>query len=335
MRSLTFDFLAVERKGDAVNRWLSDLVPRIVAVEPRAILMGILLAVVLALLVVVVGSMVRWLWRLVLRARVRAEFGLASIPASVRIRPTMHTSEGFMELVFPRWRFANRDGTANRRRSANELVRGPSTLVVGGYRMRSLDPFAIYELARQARASGHIVAWTPEERRKAVALERSRRARGVAANAASIAAFFSDRPTDFEEYCAALLRSLGYRARVTPTVRDGGYDLELEYDGVRYIAECKCFSPTTTVGRPHLQKLVGANVTARAQGLIFVTTARYSRDAREYARVSGIQLIDGSGLADLARSAFGEGQDAHVIQGAPLTAAELWSFYPADARPGG
>jgi len=316
-----------------VGEWLSDWADRLMKLDPQAVLVTIALMCAIAVLVYGIGSLISWLWQAALRGRVRAEFGLARIPASVRIRRAHPIDDGHLELAFPTWRYAKRDGTADRRRSRNTLIDAPSTLLLGPYRMRSLDPFAIYDVAGQARAAGHYVPWTPQELHKGSALERTQRAREDTADAAAIAASFADRPTDFEEYCADLLRSFGYRAHVTPKVRDGGYDLELEYEGVRYIAECKCYAPPASIGRPYLQKLVGANVTARAQGLMFLTTASYSRDAQEFARASGIELVDGAKLSALARQAFGEAHLRHKIDGAALTTDELWHFYPADIRP--
>lgn len=102
-------------------------------------------------------------------------------------------------------------------------------------------------------------------------------------------------PEDFEEWCADLFRSKGFKVEVTPKVNDGGYDLYMEKDGISYIVECKCYSDTT-IGRPLLQKLVGANATIRADKCVFITTSSFSAPAKQYAQEQRIWLIDGNQL---------------------------------------
>lgn len=308
--------------------WFEGLVDRLAAVEPRTWLN----LVVMLLLLVGLGHLGKWLVRLVLRAGLSAEFGLTEIPRSIRIRLGFPVPEGDMTLSFPRWLYPNLDGTRDLRRSGNALIRDWSTLALGRYRVRSRNPFEIYQLVRQARDAGHPVAWTLEELDKGRDSERRERLFAEHRSAAQIAATFADNPTGFEHYCAELFRRCGYRVWVTSRTRDGGYDLELERGGVRYIAECKCYT-TTTVGRPELQKLAGANVTARAQGMLFLTTSDYSTDAREYGRTAGITLIDGRELSRLARQVSGSADPSQPIVGAPLTNRDLWRFYPADCRP--
>jgi restriction system protein len=55
------------------------------------------------------------------------------------------------------------------------------------------------------------------------------------------------------------------------------------------------------VGRPEIQKFVGALQGRRARKGIFITTSRFTNDAREYARRidTKVVLIDGDRLTDL------------------------------------
>lgn len=311
-----------------MQAWFGDLVDRLVALEPQAWLV----LVVVVLLLVGFGYLGNWIVGSMLRAGLSAEFGLTDVPHGIRIRLGYRVPEGEMTLSFPRWLYPNRDGTRDRRRSRNALIRDWSTLALGRYRVRSRNPFRGYELCRQAREAGHCVAWTLEEQDKGRSSERRQRLLGDLRSAAQIAARFAGNPTGFEHYCAGLFRSSGYLAQVTSKTRDGGYDLVLERGGVHYIAECKCYT-TTTVGRPDLQKLVGANVTARGQGMIFVTTSDYSSDAREYAGQAGIELIDGRQLTLLARQVGGSADPSQPVLGAMLTNRDLWQYYPADVRP--
>lgn len=112
---------------------------------------------------------------------------------------------------------------------------------------------------------------------------------------------FSSVPTEFESFCAQLLQDMGMRVKLTQMTRDGGYDL-IAYDGSEVIAvECKCYFPDRKVTRPMLQKLTGANTVLGADGLMFLTTGMFTKDAVLYGSDVGIRLIDGNRLAQLVR----------------------------------
>ena len=66
-------------------------------------------------------------------------------------------------------------------------------------------------------------------------------------------------------------------------------------DGIDYIAECKLYT-ADMVGRPLIQKLVGANATQRADKMVFITTSRFSKPAVDYATEQKVWLIDGEEL---------------------------------------
>lgn len=112
---------------------------------------------------------------------------------------------------------------------------------------------------------------------------------------------FSSAPTEFESFCAQLLRDMGMRVKLTQMTRDGGYDL-IAYDGSEVIAvECKCYFPDRKVTRPMLQKLIGANTVLGADGLMFLTTGSFTKDAVLYGSETGIRLVDGDELSQLVR----------------------------------
>ena len=129
-----------------MQAWFGDLVDRLVALEPQAWLV----LVVVVLLLVGFGYLGNWIVGSMLRAGLSAEFGLTDVPHGIRIRLGYRVPEGEMTLSFPRWLYPNRDGTRDRRRSRNALI-GLSTLALGRYRVRSRNPFRVYELCRQAR----------------------------------------------------------------------------------------------------------------------------------------------------------------------------------------
>lgn len=109
-------------------------------------------------------------------------------------------------------------------------------------------------------------------------------------------------PDFFEKMVVELMEKMGYgRGQITQKSRDEGidgmvYQDKLGFD-VIYI-QAKRYDLEKTVGRPELQKFGGAIPEKNVKGL-FVTTGRFSQDARKYANDRHIILIDGQRLAEL------------------------------------
>lgn len=111
-------------------------------------------------------------------------------------------------------------------------------------------------------------------------------------------------PQDFERWCASLFRDLGCRSiRVTNEANDGGYDLLFQKGNQKWIAECKRYKFSNHVGRPEVQKLVGANALVRADRMAFITTSSFTAEASEYCKRVGVRMIDGSELVRLQKKA--------------------------------
>jgi restriction system protein len=53
------------------------------------------------------------------------------------------------------------------------------------------------------------------------------------------------------------------------------------------------------VGRPEIQRFVGALQGKHAKKGIFITTSTFSQEARDYAKSTGVILLDGDNLAKL------------------------------------
>ncbi|WP_235529216.1 restriction endonuclease [Phycicoccus sp. Root101] len=81
------------------------------------------------------------------------------------------------------------------------------------------------------------------------------------------------------------LRSIGFRdAQRAPAGTDGGFDVE----GRGVVAQVKY--RTTAVGRPDVQRLVGAN--QHGAQPVFYSRAGYSQSAIDYARQTGVALFE-------------------------------------------
>jgi restriction system protein len=116
-------------------------------------------------------------------------------------------------------------------------------------------------------------------------------------------------PDFFERLVVDLLVKMGYggsrrdAGRAIGKAGDGGIDGIIKEDklglDIVYIQAKKW--DNTVVGRPEIQKFVGALHGQRARKGVFITTSKFSQDAREYVSIidSKIVLIDGQELAQL------------------------------------
>lgn len=113
-------------------------------------------------------------------------------------------------------------------------------------------------------------------------------------------------PTAFEKMVTDLLQKMGYGAfensgYTTSATGDAGIDAVILEDKLGFdliYIQAKQWNPESTVSRPEIQSFVGAISGMGGKGL-FVTTAKYSSGAAEYAQKQHIILIDGKKLTKL------------------------------------
>mgnify|MGYP001003683179 CR=1 FL=1 len=117
-------------------------------------------------------------------------------------------------------------------------------------------------------------------------------------------------PSFFERLVVELLVAMGYGGSLRDAGRSVGRSGDEGIDGiikedrlgldVIYI-QAKRWSADQTIGRPEVQKFVGALVGKGAKKGVFITTARFSADAVTFEKQTDLKivLIDGAQLADL------------------------------------
>lgn len=240
------------------------------------------------------------------------------------------------DLVLPHWEHPRNDGTRDARYSSTSYYYGGSEFVSGPWRVTFDSPREAVRFVQRMRAGG--VEVTPHRWESEKALSQS----SVAGynlpimDAKEILDRFRYDPYGFERFCVDLYRKLGYTGRATRRSSDGGYDFVVSKDGVKTIGECKLYGKSTTVGRPDLQKLYGANVTVKAKNLVFITTNTFTPEARQYAREAGIEIIDGKGLKALQmrakRACATKTGDGSTSPWKPLTEQDVIDRTPPDLR---
>lgn len=110
----------------------------------------------------------------------------------------------------------------------------------------------------------------------------------------------------FEQFVPDLMTSMGYgsvdnASQTTPFAGDEGIDGIIMEDKLGFdliYVQAKHYAPDHAVGRPEIQAFVGAIAGRDGKGL-FVTTSKFSKQAREYADHQHVVLVDGARLIEL------------------------------------
>lgn len=103
-------------------------------------------------------------------------------------------------------------------------------------------------------------------------------------------------PAEFEERVLLLLEDLGWsNLRLRGGSGDRGVDLEGEFQGVRFIIQCKRYSKP--VPPSMVRDLVGALHIQRADRTLLVTTSSFTSQGYAEARDQAVELWDGNILA--------------------------------------
>ena len=108
----------------------------------------------------------------------------------------------------------------------------------------------------------------------------------------------------FEALVVDLMRAMSYGdGFVTKISGDGGIDGIIHEDKLGFnliYIQAKRWNPETTVGKPEIQKFAGAMMgPPKVEKGLFITTAKFSQGARDFADAQHIILVDGQRLTEL------------------------------------
>ena len=123
-----------------------------------------------------------------------------------------------------------------------------------------------------------------------------------------LARIMDNSPVFFEGLVVDLLLGMGYggadfeAGTVTHKSWDGGIDGVIKQDKLgfdRIYIQAKRWKPGSTVETPEIQKFYGALSGVKADRGLFITTAKFSKGAIDYANQQRIVLVDGERLTHL------------------------------------
>lgn len=259
------------------------------------------------------------------------KFHVAIPPEFYMQELTCSTKKYYFKLGFPHWRYAKKDGTADKRASGNYIVWEKSFLYIDNLCLSVHRPDSMIRFVHLLRDQEVRIVKHNIEKKKTLFLQEKNNMYFTAPDVNSIISRYRDNPTGFEEYCAELFRKMGYAARVTPPTNDGGYDILVSKENIVGIVECKCYS-SSSIGRPAIQKLMGANSVIHADEMYFITTSYFSKPAIDYARQMGITLIDGTELIRLVQEKNTSSENSVKVRRCDweLTISDLLNCIPTD-----
>lgn len=257
------------------------------------------LALVVIIIICFIGKKKRELIQKI-RAEFENKYG-CNLPSYITIdNNDSDNTKKYYYLQFPHWFYYNKNGTKDNRRKNNGIAWGVCRLHLENYTLSCKNPFDMVDYVNYLRDNNGIqIDKNSLEIKKENALLKEQRDLSSKKSIYGIINRFSPNPTDFEEFCAKLYRKMGYKAETTPPTNDGGYDVKIVNDYDNAIVECKCYALTNKIGRPLIQKLVGANQTELADRMIFITTSSFTSSAIKYADEVGVELIDGNKLVEM------------------------------------
>lgn len=260
------------------------------------------------------------------------DYSLKKLPKSVKIHIVRDKRESNYKLRYPHWRVPKKDGTRDKRIKKNRIIWEKSELHLGKYKASTRYPYDMLLLVEKLRTHGTHIELSEEEVLIYNQLKRKRELDTIKDDIVDVIKYYEDRPTDFEKLCAMVFEAAGYTARVTPPTNDGGFDILLINGEGRGIAECKCYDLQNIVGRPAVQKLVGANVIAKADKMFFITTSDFSIAASVYAKETGVELINGKELLSMLEKYGFVGRRNYLIteNDCQLRVCDLYQYVPDD-----
>ena len=221
-------------------------------------------------------------------------YHIGKLPSGIVIRKCNNENEkNHYELEYPYWSVSKKDGTADKRVKNNSIIWRKSKLYIGHYLVYSKKPYELLVVVKDLRHLGIEISMCKEEKEKYFRILKRKQTFCLNNSVQKIVDYFVNKPTDFENLCAQVYETMGYNVQITPPTNDGGYDLVMMKDDEKTIVECKCYSINHKVGRPSIQKVVGANNVVLADHVIFITTSDYSAAAISYAKEAGVELING------------------------------------------
>lgn len=291
-----------------------------------------LLVILAVLCIILAANIVIRVMKEVVKRKFSNQYGISKLPKSIKIKKGNKKDYNYYKMKYPYWANSKKDGTADLRVKSNRIVWRNSILYIDKLKLISKYPDDLIYVVKLLREKGVRINLCKEEKAKLSEIKDRKERLAGNSNIQNIINNYEENSTGFEKLCADLFENMGYQAKVTSQSNDGGYDIVLLKNNEAAIVECKCYSLANKVGRPAIQKLVGANKIALADRMIFITTSEFTAYAISYAQKVGVELIDGNKLMQYLNEYMDYGQQGFEvnINECQLEISDLMAYVPSD-----
>jgi hypothetical protein len=150
----------------------------------------------------------------------------------------------------------------------------------------------------------------------------------------SLAELQGMNPNAFEHFVAELWTFYGWNTSVTQRSQDQGIDVEAwrPSDGRRQYIQAKRYASGNTVGSDELQQYAALRQQGDVDGVVVVTTSRFTGPAQDLAEDLDVQLVDGRGLVEMLDDIDGGHDRARrYLRGTADLTGEYRARLPAEA----
>jgi hypothetical protein len=106
-------------------------------------------------------------------------------------------------------------------------------------------------------------------------------------------------PIEFEHYCANLLLTSGWEAKVTKASGDQGIDIIGSYSNFKVVFQCKKYSQP--VGNSAVQEIIAGKIFERADIAAVVTNTSFTPSARQLASSANVFLLHYTDIPKFAK----------------------------------
>ena len=178
--------------------------------------------------------------------------------------------------------------------------------------LEQFDSFKKFHVAAPSQTSDNTLQVTDDSDESPMEVLEAAHAKVNAALASQLMdEVMNLKPSQFEALVVKLLVNMGYgngieeAGMVTQQSNDGGIDGIIKEDQLGFsniYIQAKQWAVDQTVGKPEIQKFVGALTGKQAQKGLFITTAKFSSGAIQYSENllgTKVVLVDGNALAKL------------------------------------
>jgi restriction system protein len=115
--------------------------------------------------------------------------------------------------------------------------------------------------------------------------------------------------SDFELLTGEYFRNRGFRVEETREGADGGVDLVVYRNDLKFLVQCKHWK-SASIGVKVVRELLGVVVATGAAGGYVICSGRFTKEATRFARENSIQLLGKQELSDILSG----NTDPHNIQ---------------------